>query len=46
MISVNIVCVGKLKEQYLKDGCAEYLKRLKAFSRANIIEVSEERAGE
>ena len=46
MISINIVCVGKLKEQYLKDGCAEYLKRLKAFSRANIIEVSEERAGD
>lgn len=46
MISVNIVCVGKLKEQYLKDGCAEYLKRLKSFSKANIIEVSEERAGD
>lgn len=46
MISVNVLCVGKLKEKYLKDGCNEYLKRLCAFSKVNVIEVAEERAGD
>ncbi len=39
MITVNIVCVGKLKEQYLRDACAEYTKRLTAFCKLNIIEL-------
>lgn len=46
MINVSIICVGKLKEDYLKNGCAEYLKRLTAYSKATVIEVSEERAGD
>lgn len=46
MINVNIVCVGKLKEQYLKDGCAEYIKRLGAYSKINVIEVAEEKCGD
>ena len=46
MISVNIICVGKLKEQYLRDGCAEYIKRISAFSKVNVIEVAEERCGD
>ena len=44
MINITIVCVGKLKEQYLRDGCAEYLKRLSPYAKVNIVEVSEERA--
>ena len=46
MMSVNIICVGKLKEAYLREGCAEYLKRLGAYCKANIIEVAEERASD
>lgn len=46
MINVSVICVGKLKEHYLKDGCAEYIKRLSAFSKVNVVEVSEERAGD
>ena len=46
MIGVNVVCVGKLKERYLKDGCAEYIKRLSAFSNVNVYEVAEERCGD
>lgn len=42
MINVRIVCVGKLKEKYLKDGIDEYLKRLTRFCKTEIIEVSEE----
>ena len=43
MLSVNIICVGKLKEQYWRDACAEYSKRLGAFCRFEIIEVDETR---
>lgn len=43
MIKVSIIAVGKLKEKYLKDACGEYLKRLSACSRVNIIEINEER---
>lgn len=46
MITVSVICVGKLKEKYLRDGCAEYIKRLSAFSKVNVIEVAEERAGD
>ena len=31
MININIICVGKLKEDYLRMACAEYEKRLGAF---------------
>lgn len=43
MLNVQIICVGKLKERYLSDGCNEYLKRLGAFCRIQVIEVDEER---
>ncbi len=43
MLTVTIACVGKLKEAYWRDACAEYAKRLSAFCRLQIAEVSEER---
>ena len=46
MISVTVIAVGKLKESYLRDGCSEYIKRLGAFAKVNIIEVAEERCGD
>lgn len=46
MINMTVICVGKLKESYLKDGCAEYIKRLGAFSKVNIIEIDEEKTGD
>ncbi len=39
MLSISIVCVGRLKESYLKSASAEYQKRLGAFCRLNIKEV-------
>ena len=39
MLSVNLICVGKLKESYLRDASAEYQKRLGAFCRLEITEV-------
>lgn len=41
MIKVNIVCVGKLKEGYLREACAEYLKRLGRFCKAEVKELPE-----
>lgn len=46
MISVTVIAVGKLKESYLRDGCAEYVKRLKGFCKIDIIEIDEERASD
>ncbi|MDE6660122.1 MAG: 23S rRNA (pseudouridine(1915)-N(3))-methyltransferase RlmH [Eubacterium sp.] len=46
MITVSIICVGKLKESYLRDGCAEYIKRLSAFAKVNVVEIAEERCSD
>lgn len=43
MIKYNVVCIGTLKEKYLKDACAEYLKRLSRFSSTKIVELKEGR---
>lgn len=39
MVNINIVCIGKLKEKYLVDACNEYIKRLGAFCKINILEL-------
>lgn len=39
---IDIVCVGKVKEKYLKQGIQEYLKRLSAYAQVKIHEVSDE----
>ena len=46
MLTINLITVGKLKEKYLKDAVAEYAKRLSAFCKFNIIELSEKRLSE
>ena len=33
MLEVRVICVGKLKEAYWRDACAEYAKRLGGFCR-------------
>ena len=43
MFTINILTVGKLKENYLKDAVLEYSKRLSAFCKLNIIEIAEQR---
>ena len=43
MLNVRILCVGKLKEAYWRDACAEYAKRLKAFCSFSIVELPESR---
>lgn len=46
MLSVNIICVGKLKESYLRDAIDEYSKRMRTLCRLSIIELPEERASD
>lgn len=43
MIGVTLICVGKLKEDYLRAACAEYQKRLGAFCKLSVIEIAEAR---
>lgn len=43
MLSITILCVGRLKESYWREAAAEYLKRLGAFCRPAVIEVEEAR---
>lgn len=42
MVHINIICVGKLKETYLKQAVEEYSKRLKKYCELNIVEISDE----
>lgn len=46
MLGVTIICEGKLKEKYLRDACGEYEKRLGAFCKLNIIELTPKRISE
>ena len=41
-MKINIICVGKLKEQFLKEAIKEYSKRLNIFCNLKIIEVADE----
>src|SRR5699024_763191 len=45
-MEIKIIVVGKLKEKYLKDGIAEYLKRLKRYANFKIIEIKDEEASQ
>lgn len=42
MLNIKIVCLGKLKEKYWREAEGEYLKRLQAFSKVEVIELREE----
>lgn len=42
-MKIKIICIGKLKEKYLKDGVEEYVKRIKRFANVEIIELGDER---
>lgn len=43
MIKINIICVGKLSEDYLKDMQKEYLKRLSKMYKVEITELADEK---
>lgn len=43
MLSIDIVCVGKLKETYLKDAATEYEKRLSKYCHITVTELADEK---
>ncbi len=43
MIKINLITVGKLKEQYWRDAVKEYQKRLSTSCKLEIIELAESR---
>ena len=42
-MKITIACVGKLKEKYLQQGVAEFVKRLTPFAKLEVREIAEER---
>ena len=43
MLSVRLICVGKLGEKFWADAVKEYTKRLGAYCKLEIIELPEQR---
>jgi 23S rRNA (pseudouridine1915-N3)-methyltransferase len=43
MLSIKIICVGKLKEKFYEAAVAEYEKRLRAYCKLELQELSESR---
>ena len=43
MLSVHLICVGKLKEKFYAEASAEYLKRLGGYCKFTLTELPEER---
>lgn len=42
-MEINIISVGKVKERYIQEGIDEFIKRLRSYTRINIIEITDER---
>lgn len=40
-MNINIICIGKIKEKYIKEGIEEFSKRMKSFGNFSIIELKE-----
>ncbi|MFV0399930.1 MAG: 23S rRNA (pseudouridine(1915)-N(3))-methyltransferase RlmH [Oscillospiraceae bacterium] len=43
MVHLTVLAVGKLKDRWMSDGVAEYLKRMNAYCKPEIIEIDEHR---
>ena len=39
-MNITIICLGKLKEKYLKDAISEYSKRTSAYGKLDIVELN------
>ena len=46
MVNLNIICIGKLKEQYLRDASAEYLKRMQTICKLTVTEIPADKLSE
>ena len=43
MLTINIVCIGKIKENFFKAAIDEYSKRLSKYCKLNILELPDEK---
>lgn len=43
MLNISIICIGKIKEKYLKEGIEEYSKRLSKYCKLNITQLPDEK---
>ena len=43
---IKIICIGKIKEKYLKDAIEEYKKRISKYTKLDIIELQDEAIGD
>ena len=41
MIKINLICMGDIKEKYLREAIAEYTKRISRFADLKIVELKE-----
>lgn len=46
MLSVSVICVGKLGEKFWKQACDEYKKRLQGYCKLEVIELPEQKLPE
>lgn len=42
----HVVCIGKLKDAYLRDGVAEFVKRMRSYGGIAITELNESKIGD
>lgn len=42
----HVVCIGKLKESYLREGIAEFIKRMRPYGGITITELNESKIGD
>ncbi|MBR7073883.1 MAG: 23S rRNA (pseudouridine(1915)-N(3))-methyltransferase RlmH [Oscillospiraceae bacterium] len=43
MLNVKLICVGKMREKFYIDAFEEYRKRLQAYCRLELVEITEQR---
>lgn len=42
MLNIRVICVGRLKENFYTEACAEYVKRMRTLCRLEMVELREE----
>ena len=43
MLNIQLICIGKIKEDYLKNAIEEYRKRLSKYCKLEILELPDEK---
>ena len=45
-MKIRVICIGKLKERFYTDACAEYIKRLTRYCEPEIVELPDEKVAQ